>query len=880
MKQLFIITCAILFLYQGFTEAQDRDFEAFKRERERDLRNFAAQRDSAMMLYNQRFRDYVETRNREYAEYLKNEWQNFRLFKSGEPFEAPKPETPPAFDTDQYELEGISVDRPVSLEPRIGPREVFREPIQFRPIEDRRRTTTINVDFFGRDFAIPADMAFLRIRPGGIMENDIADWFNQVSQTNYIPTLVAILEIAEEIHMNDWALYMLVEKLGAEISHNDHNNTVLYSWFLLQQAGYDIRIGRQANRLIPLMPFSDTVYNTPITHIDMKQFAAIGGDPEQQLFTYKQAMKGAYRSFDMSFYRSPRFAEQGNTRSLSFNYGTGVIKLELAYDPVLVKMLKEQPQSDAKVYFDSDASVSLITSADKSLPPLISEKNHHDAVSFLLWLTQNSFDYMTDSMQFGKQKFMFPDEVIHYAANDCDDRAVFFAWLVRNYAGKQVAAVQYPGHIATAVHFASGNPPGDSFTLDGKNFVIADPTYINAPIGKTMPDYAGVPPKVWLVDPGMIMHNQRIALWEQLFKYGARRGNNQQDTDLLPNGDILVTGYFDEYIDDGNIRVEGSANKRTAFVARINDEMRLLWVQTLQSDQNATGFALTLDQHGNALIAGSYEGVIHSGNHKITTNGDDADLFVAKYQTDGRLLWLQSAKLERNHRNNAMVFVCHYDLNGNHIETHYYNDPRETAFGLFVHEDYDFMLKGSFGRTSGLSIHEAPELASVERMDYTNLLIETNKEMIKNDVESSIAGLFAAIYLVKTEGVVFPGTAAQKAIQRENPRFSERFPITFGNIGKINFLMNKSGLIEIRTENGEDVFFDQLRIRDRSVIRVISLPNNDEKIEVVSRVSVGQYFVWYQLNFVRLYHQTGDLLFDYRRNNSQVKMNLRKDILN
>jgi hypothetical protein len=47
--------------------------------------------------------------------------------------------------------------------------------------------------------------------------------------------------------------------------------------------------------------------------------------------------------------------------------------------------------------------------------------------------------------------------------------------------------VYYPGHLATAVEFTE-LVKGDYISLDGRKFVICDPTYIGAPVGKTIPD--------------------------------------------------------------------------------------------------------------------------------------------------------------------------------------------------------------------------------------------------------------------------------------------------------------------------------------------------------------------------------------------------------
>ncbi|MDE5999628.1 MAG: hypothetical protein K2H04_06125, partial [Bacteroidaceae bacterium] len=54
--------------------------------------------------------------------------------------------------------------------------------------------------------------------------------------------------------------------------------------------------------------------------------------------------------------------------------------------------------------------------------------------------------------------------------------------------GLKCVLVYYPGHLASAVHFTSDDVAGDYILLDGQRFVVCDPTYIGAPVGRTMPD--------------------------------------------------------------------------------------------------------------------------------------------------------------------------------------------------------------------------------------------------------------------------------------------------------------------------------------------------------------------------------------------------------
>lgn len=86
-----------------------------------------------------------------------------------------------------------------------------------------------------------------------------------------------------------------------------------------------------------------------------------------------------------------------------------------------------------------------------------------------------------------KKDILFAEETLFYPYCDCEDRAILFTRLVRDLLGLKTILVYYPGHLASAVCF-SENVPGDYVVLNGKRFVVSDPTYIGAPVGMTMPD--------------------------------------------------------------------------------------------------------------------------------------------------------------------------------------------------------------------------------------------------------------------------------------------------------------------------------------------------------------------------------------------------------
>ncbi len=62
--------------------------------------------------------------------------------------------------------------------------------------------------------------------------------------------------------------------------------------------------------------------------------------------------------------------------------------------------------------------------------------------------------------------------------------------------GLDIVLLNYPGHLATAVYFGTEEVYGDYLQIDGRRYIVCDPTYINADIGQAMPQYKQTTAKV------------------------------------------------------------------------------------------------------------------------------------------------------------------------------------------------------------------------------------------------------------------------------------------------------------------------------------------------------------------------------------------------
>ena len=84
----------------------------------------------------------------------------------------------------------------------------------------------------------------------------------------------------------------------------------------------------------------------------------------------------------------------------------------------------------------------------------------------------------------------------------------------------------------------------------------------------------------------------------------------------------------------------------------------------------------------------------------------------------------------------------------------------------------------------------------------------------------------------------------------------------------------------MKTENGKPITFEKIKISNDARVKIVTLPNGDARIDVLSGVKVGKAIIWFTLNSVRLFRSNGNLLFDYDNDHTQALLNMRKDILN
>jgi hypothetical protein len=125
-----------------------------------------------------------------------------------------------------------------------------------------------------------------------------------------------------------------------------------------------------------------------------------------------------------------------------------------------------------------------------------------------------------------------------------------------------------------------------------------------------------------------------------LWAKGAGGGSNDEGYSLSsdPSGNIYLAGYFTQPANFGTIKLT-SAGQADMFLAKYDPSGNVLWAKGAggKGDDRSTG--LQTDASGNSYITGFYTGDSISFGQILIPNDSVDNSFIAKYDTDGKVIW-------------------------------------------------------------------------------------------------------------------------------------------------------------------------------------------------------------------------------------------------
>ncbi|MBD3224019.1 MAG: hypothetical protein GF313_04780 [Caldithrix sp.] len=451
----------------------------------------------------QKFQNYLDEQDKAFLKFLEQDWKAFQTDQGVEadpkpkPVEmpvAPKPQKPPERKIPKPEIKESSKKIKV---PKPKPKPITEPEIQ-KPVSEPDKPQT-TFDFFDKPLTVNYESPAPLFNRFSGNKKDIAAAWTKMAKSDYNETVQQLQTLKNTMRLNDWGYVLLIHAFSQKTAGANINQQLLLDWFFLNKSGLQAKVAYQGKHILLMIPTRQMMYETPFTVIDGKRFyfAPFGHalNKGQPVYTYRGSHQAAEQDVGLDIVMMPVISRKNATKKLTFTYEDNHYALRVKYNADAIKFFNDYPQTELSLFFTATPSEAFQFSLLDALRPHVDGMTELQAVNFLLRFAQTAFGYKTDDIQFGREKYLLPEETIHYPDSDCEDRSILFAFLVEQLLGKKILILDYPGHISTAVNLGT-TVSGDHVNYKGKQYTVCDPTYVNARAGMAMPEYRDVTPKI------------------------------------------------------------------------------------------------------------------------------------------------------------------------------------------------------------------------------------------------------------------------------------------------------------------------------------------------------------------------------------------------
>ncbi len=519
-KQLLSV---LLLFCVGLTYAQTT-FEEYKKQQRAQYKQYKSEQQAA-------FDAFRKKCNEDYAEFMKHAWEKMEPQPAVEPvkekivppvvYQEPEPQQPPKQEDNKQIAQNKPDDKKVQPDnkpdtlTKVNPldklqavnEQIKSKPIAVQPVvvvlpkptpapepivpnveptEDP--TSTVTVKYYGTVIKVkfPEPDKF---KLKSMSEDALSAAWMELSEDAYNVTLKDALDARKKYQLCDWAYVDLLQQV-TEKQYGQTNEAVFMQDYLLTQSGYRVRLGADDKQLYLLIASQYDLFNRSYFTIDGIKFYAMAGKVKGLKVCKAQFEKENTLSLQIA---QPQKLTTAPTdeRTLTSKRGvtakTKVNKNDINFfDKYPEACIGGDGTTKWAVYANTPLSPAIKQTLYPQLKEVTDKLGEKEAVGALLNWVQTAFKYEYDDKVWGHDRVFFAEETLYYPSCDCEDRSILFSRLVRDILGLDVVLLYYPGHLATAVRF-NQQVKGDYLTYKGKNYVVCDPTYINAGVGRTMP---------------------------------------------------------------------------------------------------------------------------------------------------------------------------------------------------------------------------------------------------------------------------------------------------------------------------------------------------------------------------------------------------------
>jgi hypothetical protein len=104
------------------------------------------------------------------------------------------------------------------------------------------------------------------------------------------------------------------------------------------------------------------------------------------------------------------------------------------------------------------------------------------------------------------------------------------------------------------------------------------------------------------------------------------------------NGNIYITGYFENAATFGATSLTAAGGSKDVFVSKLDANGNWLWAKNAGGLADDRCSSIVSDNNGNIYITGQFALTASFGSTNITSNGND-DIFISKLDNQGNFIW-------------------------------------------------------------------------------------------------------------------------------------------------------------------------------------------------------------------------------------------------
>jgi hypothetical protein len=136
-------------------------------------------------------------------------------------------------------------------------------------------------------------------------------------------------------------------------------------------------------------------------------------------------------------------------------------------------------------------------------------------------------------------------------------------------------------------------------------------------------------------------------------KFGGANDQDGISLSISPSGDIYLAGGFFVSANIGTTTFT-SAGGLDGYIAKLNSTGDVVWVKQISGPDWENALSIAVDANENCYVAGYFRGTTNFGGSNLTSAGNE-DIFLAKYSSSGNLIWVKSAGSNNDNDNARSV---------------------------------------------------------------------------------------------------------------------------------------------------------------------------------------------------------------------------------